>query len=198
MFLNVVFGSVHSHVFQHFNFRSFNNVFSNLGYFLLGLLFLLTVAFREFSNQMSPQTKGTHSQARPLRLKIACFGIKGRELSGTCPWRFQTPSLLLSFTCALMAPFFLISSAVKLFYEPIICAVCPYSTSSACLSTTDYSTLWVLPSSWRAFSVPATTCAPITPIFSLVCSLTSCCLPFMLMLLHPCVCCPGLECLGVS
>uniref|UniRef100_A0A8C4PZZ4 SID1 transmembrane family member 2 n=1 Tax=Eptatretus burgeri TaxID=7764 RepID=A0A8C4PZZ4_EPTBU len=41
---------------------SFNNVFSNLGYFLLGLLFLLTVAFREFSNQMSPQTKGTHSQ----------------------------------------------------------------------------------------------------------------------------------------
>uniref|UniRef100_UPI00358F2CC3 SID1 transmembrane family member 2-like isoform X2 n=1 Tax=Myxine glutinosa TaxID=7769 RepID=UPI00358F2CC3 len=41
---------------------SFNNVFSNLGYFLLGLLFLLIVGFREFSNQMSPHTKGTHSQ----------------------------------------------------------------------------------------------------------------------------------------
>uniref|UniRef100_S4RI57 SID1 transmembrane family member 1 n=1 Tax=Petromyzon marinus TaxID=7757 RepID=S4RI57_PETMA len=32
---------------------SFNNVFSNLGYFLLGLLFLLIVGFREFSHQLA-------------------------------------------------------------------------------------------------------------------------------------------------
>ncbi|XP_061407067.1 SID1 transmembrane family member 2-like isoform X2 [Lethenteron reissneri] len=59
---------------------SFNNVFSNLGYFLLGLLFLLIVGFREFSHQLAVRKDPAHLQDHGLPKHFGLFYSMGFAL----------------------------------------------------------------------------------------------------------------------